>query len=420
MRNLSSVVKPIVPSDVVGCMRLLILQPTPFCNINCSYCYLPTRDDRRRMPFEIVEAAVRFAFESKLPGPDATICWHAGEPLVLPPAWYRAAFSHAAVAAPSGKALPHAFQTNAMLVNDAWCDLILENKVRLGVSIDGPAFLHDSCRRTRKGKGTHAAVMRGIEKLAWRNVPFHVITVISALTLDYPEELAAFYREHGILDVAFNIEEMEGVHVRSSLYDQNVEARFREFFRVFLRCALHGQPPIMLREWRDTIDMLAHPAYGQLIANSQNTPFAMVTVSSNGEVFTFSPELAGLKDGRYGDFSIGKLPNISISDALSSRTFRSMWSDIANGIDKCRGSCSYFDFCLGGAPANKLAERKTFDAEETFYCRLIQKCVADVVLTDLENRLPFTSFVSSRSSQSVTSLKVSQPSDEPSELPAHS
>ena len=28
----------------VPLLETLVVQPTPFCNINCSYCYLPQRD----------------------------------------------------------------------------------------------------------------------------------------------------------------------------------------------------------------------------------------------------------------------------------------------------------------------------------------------------------------------------------------
>ena len=37
----------IAPADCAGRTRLLILQSTPFCNIDCEYCYLPAR---RRSP----------------------------------------------------------------------------------------------------------------------------------------------------------------------------------------------------------------------------------------------------------------------------------------------------------------------------------------------------------------------------------
>ena len=39
--------------------RLLILQPTPFCNIDCDYCYLPDRDATMRMSMHTLRLAVQ-------------------------------------------------------------------------------------------------------------------------------------------------------------------------------------------------------------------------------------------------------------------------------------------------------------------------------------------------------------------------
>ena len=64
----------IAPADCAGRTRLLILQPTPFCNIDCEYCYLPARSDRHRMPFDIVESAVRFVFEKGWLHPTSRSC----------------------------------------------------------------------------------------------------------------------------------------------------------------------------------------------------------------------------------------------------------------------------------------------------------------------------------------------------------
>ena len=44
---------------VAGPLELLVLQPTPFCNINCSYCYLPDRQSTRRMTPDTLDWGVR-------------------------------------------------------------------------------------------------------------------------------------------------------------------------------------------------------------------------------------------------------------------------------------------------------------------------------------------------------------------------
>ena len=36
--------------------RLIVLQPTPYCNIRCTYCYLGNRDDKRLMSNAVMEA----------------------------------------------------------------------------------------------------------------------------------------------------------------------------------------------------------------------------------------------------------------------------------------------------------------------------------------------------------------------------
>src|SRR4051812_21728482 len=73
-------------------LELLVIQPTPFCNIDCSYCYLPHRTDRRRMSSGTMRHVVQDVFASGLVAHELRIAWHAGEPLVLPPSYYTDAF----------------------------------------------------------------------------------------------------------------------------------------------------------------------------------------------------------------------------------------------------------------------------------------------------------------------------------------
>src|SRR5262249_1720353 len=67
--------------------RLIILQPTPYCNISCSYCYLGSRDDRRLMPRKVVDAVRDKIFSRLAPDAAPTIVWHAGEPTTAPISW---------------------------------------------------------------------------------------------------------------------------------------------------------------------------------------------------------------------------------------------------------------------------------------------------------------------------------------------
>ena len=294
------------------------------------------------MPFDIVESAVRFVFDNSLAAPDFTIVWHSGEPLVLPVEWYRTAFATVSRAAPAGTNIPHSVQTNGMLVDDEWCNFFHEHSVRVGVSLDGPAWLHDSRRRTRSGKGTHARVMRGIDALRRNGVPFHVICVIGARSLDAVDELMDFFIAEGIRDVGFNIEEIEGVHRSSTLQQDDVDIRFRSFFTRLLDRARAADPPLVVREREELLATLRHPSFGRLARNSQNEPFGFISVSSRGGLYTFSPELAGLTDPHYGEMAIGQLPGADLATIVAGPAFQRIWADIEAGTAMCRKSCCLF------------------------------------------------------------------------------
>ena len=72
-------------------LRLLVLQPTPFCNIDCTYCYLPNRKSTAKMSLETLALACQRVFESPYLDQHLEVAWHGGEPLTVPISWYEEA-----------------------------------------------------------------------------------------------------------------------------------------------------------------------------------------------------------------------------------------------------------------------------------------------------------------------------------------
>src|SRR4051794_3940263 len=81
--------------------RLIVLQPTPYCNISCDYCYLRNRDDRRLMTPAVVNAIRDKLFSRMAADSSPRVVWHAGEPTVVPLAWYESAYEILRPVAPS-------------------------------------------------------------------------------------------------------------------------------------------------------------------------------------------------------------------------------------------------------------------------------------------------------------------------------
>src|SRR5262245_3772510 len=225
---------------------------------------------------ETLEQAFAWVFSSGLARAPFTLLWHAGGPLVVPPAFYEHAVALLRQHNSQGVEVYHALQTNATLIDADWCRLFARHNIHPGVSVDGPEFLHDRHRRTRQGKGTLDRVLRGIRLLQEHGIPFYVITVLTADSLLYPDELFDFYQEQQIQSVAFNVEEIEGPHTTSSLLGVEMRERFRRFFSRFVDLAFAADPPLAVREFQASAGAILGPRYGEGSRTQENKPWAIV------------------------------------------------------------------------------------------------------------------------------------------------
>jgi uncharacterized protein len=363
--------------------ELLILQPTPFCNIDCDYCYLPNRADTTKMHPDVARAAAERIVEAGLVGPRVSIVWHAGEPLTMGLASFEALVDAVNGAIPASTEVTHHVQTNAMLISSDWCDLFERKSIRIGVSVDGPAFLHDAHRRTRSGKGTHERTLAGIRLLIERRIAFHAIAVVTDATLDHPDEFYDFFSPLPVHLLGLNVEEIEGTHHRSSLQGLATKPRYRRFMaRLFQRVQEDGFK-LGVREFNTAMAAVRFSGDAMPPASDQqNVPWRIVTVDCGGQYTTFSPELLGLAWGE-DTFVIGSVQETPIRAAAASAKFQRLEGEIAAGIRACEAGCEYFQYCGGGAPVNKYSENGSFASTETMFCQLTRKVVLDVVAEEL-------------------------------------
>ena len=364
-------------------IETVVVQPTPFCNINCRYCYLPERNVTTVIEQSTVAALFSKLFGTNWVGSSLTVIWHAGEPLVVPISFYREAFAAIEALRPPDVRIQHSFQTNGMLITPAWCEFFKEWRVNVGVSIDGPKHLHDAQRVTRSGRGTFDRSIAGVRRLREHRVPFHVISVLSEKALESPRDLLEFYRSERIDHICFNVEESEGDHVSLLFKSGDLQNRYKAFLGEFWKLSRQGGDRRFVREIDGMLPRVMRPE-GTHMSNAQVQPFGMLNVDCGGNVSTFSPELLGLKNPDYDNFIIGNVKTDSFEDMRRSPALAKMTRDIQAGVDACRNSCEYFSVCGGGAPVNKLAENKSFNSGRTSFCSLTQIVPVDLILDAME------------------------------------
>lgn len=371
-------------------LGILVVQPSPFCNINCDYCYLPNRTSTVRMTMPVLRKVMERVWESGLVGPRFQWLWHAGEPLAVPISWYEEALEVINSFPKAKETIVHTYQTNATLLNQAWCDFIHRHEVEIGVSLDGPEFIHDHHRKTRSGRGTHAQVMRGVELLKKNQVPFGVVSVISDISLDHPDEIFRYFVDLEVGGVGLNIEEVEGVNAESSLRP-NPENRVRAFLEHFYALNKAAGFPLRVREFDIARENILEPWSNRgpdgAYFNLETNPLAMVNVDAFGNFSTFSPELLGQATEKYGSFAFGSVLKNDLFEATEAENFQRVYADVLAGNRKCESSCQYWAYCGGASPSNKYYENGTFDSAETSHCRCMIQMPMEIVLRDLETEL---------------------------------
>jgi uncharacterized protein len=328
-------------------------------------------------------AVLRSAFSSLFAGGNCAdaieVVWHAGEPTSAPIAYYREAMAVIASLVPDGTKLTHTFQTNATLLDDAWCDFIIEAGIVLGVSIDGPQHVHDAYRLRRNGNGTFDEVMRGISLLKSRAIEFFCIAVVTDKSVDAPDEMFEFFESLAPQHVCFLVEHVQGTNASSSLDRGDAKQRFTQFLVRYADLITATRSRQVVREIERMAAKIVLSA-NQPVGSQLVEPFEILTIDHRGDLFTFCPELVASRHPVFGSLAIGNVLSGGIAQARGSEKLRRMHAEIAAGVAKCRDSCGYFEICGGGAPSLKLSEHGRFDVAETQGCRIYYQAVADAVL----------------------------------------
>lgn len=175
----------------------------PVCNLDCSYCYylgktgLFPREERFRMHPDLLESYVA-SFIAASPGPVVHFVWHGGEPTLAGPGFYRRAVELQSRYLPDGWRAVNNLQTNGTLLDEAWCEFLAENHFAVGISIDGPAHLHDGYRADKRGRPSHDRTMRGLRLLRAHGIDADVLCTLNDRTVAHPMEVYRFFVEESV------------------------------------------------------------------------------------------------------------------------------------------------------------------------------------------------------------------------------
>ena len=189
------------PSEPVRRLPFSVLaKPTgAACNLDCTYCFFLSKEllydhDSQRMSEAGLEVYLSNLFASQPDGP-VEVAWQGGEPTMRGLAFFRRAVELAESMARPRQQIHYAIQTNGTLLDDEWGEFLSQHKFLVGLSMDGPAHLHDVFRVNKAGRGTHDLVRRGWDVLRRHGVETNILCTVHSGNQDHPLEVYRYFRD---------------------------------------------------------------------------------------------------------------------------------------------------------------------------------------------------------------------------------
>lgn len=169
------------------------------CNLDCTYCYYLRKEDMYpgsdfRMSDEQLENYTRQYIEAQNV-PEVTFSWQGGEPTLMGLEFFEKAVALQRKYRRPGMTINNALQTNGTLLDDSWCKFFKEHRFLLGLSVDGPAHLHDAYRVTKGGRPSHTQVMEGLTLLQNHGCDYNILCTVNAANSRHPREVYRFLRD---------------------------------------------------------------------------------------------------------------------------------------------------------------------------------------------------------------------------------
>ncbi|HBO23055.1 MAG TPA: anaerobic sulfatase maturase [Providencia sp.] len=180
----------------------IMAKPTSYqCNLKCDYCFYLEKEHQQGfgnqklkcMDDNVLREYIR-QYIALSPANKIDFTWQGGEPTMAGLDFFKRVI-HYQKRYSNGKQIYNSLQTNGVLLNSEWAAFLKEHQFLVGISLDGPDWLHDIYRKSNSGNSVFNKVINAINLLKEHQIDFNILTVINNETAKYPEEIYRFITE---------------------------------------------------------------------------------------------------------------------------------------------------------------------------------------------------------------------------------
>ncbi|MGE4587938.1 MAG: SPASM domain-containing protein, partial [Mangrovibacterium sp.] len=279
-----------------------------------------------------------------------SLAWQGGEPTLMGLDFYKRAvelemkYGH-------GQTVGNGLQTNGLLLDTNWAKFLRKYDWLVGLSLDGPAFIHDHYRLDKGAKGTHRRVEDHARMLLDEGVAVNAMCCVTSHSVKYPEELYRYYKEMGLSFMQFIpvVETDPDDPSRAAGFSVSAEnyGRFLcKLFDLWLADFCDGQPTTSIRHFESVFYTYAgfHAPECTLMKECGS----YVVVEHNGNVYScdFFVE---------PKWKLGNLMHERLINMLNAKKQRVFGQAKAQLPRECR-QCVWLTKCYGGCTKDRIRD----------------------------------------------------------------
>jgi len=361
---------------------LLIKPSGSDCNLDCKYCFYKDRppispatcgqglppaqvrglNGRQRMNSEVLEKLVSDYMQLRLPV--SVFIWQGGEPTLMGLDFFNKAVELQKKYGTPGQEVGNCLQTNAILLDENWCQFLHDNDFLVGISIDGLKEMHDYYRLDHADSSTFEKVIRAIEMCKQYKVEFNTLTLLNDKNIEHPDEIFDFFIKLGVEYLQF-IPCVEIDPATSGVSDFSIKPRqYGDFLcRLFDRWYEYGPQNLHVRQFDSILSYCLRHKHTICTFDKQCSQY--VVIEHTGDVFCcdFFVE-PKWQLGNILQTSLGEL-----ATSIKKRTFARYKQDLSN---KCL-LCRHLAICRGGCLKNRAVFGRDRFTSESYFCQSYQQ-----------------------------------------------
>ena len=336
------------------------------CNLDCRYCYyldkrnLYAESGLLRMSEERLENYI-VQHIAAATEPTVLFSWHGGEPTVLGLDYFRRIVELERRHAPAGRGIANGIQTNGYLLDEAWARFLAAEQFNVGLSLDGPAELHDAYRRTGGGGATHSQAVRAFDLLRTHGVPTEVVCVVHDRNVERPLSVYRFFRSIGCQSLGFlPVVESSGSGAGGVTPETPSAEAYGTFLcRVFDEWIQHDTARIGVQNFEEA----SRPGRGleHSLCTFRPTCGQIPVVEHNLDLYCCDYFVDR-------EHRLGNLAQTPLSELLDSAMLQAFGQAKLDTLPRCCRECEVLALCNGGCPHHRFLRAPNGEPGLNYLC----------------------------------------------------